>query len=267
MSKMTIIEGNSNDKDNVRAYMVKGESGDDGISPIIETSKTGGVTTITITDAEGTKDAEIEDGFSPTVTASKVNKTTTITMTDIDGTRTAEIDDGVSPIIETSKTGGVTTITITDAEGTKTATINDGAGINVNDSYSTSTTEPYSANYVNGLNTYSVSEQRIGTWIDGKPLYRKVYNLGNLPNTSGKDIATGFSAGIIRPIKIYGFASIEGSENIVFPLPNIASDNKDDGLIFYENTTLNTSVIRVVTESNRSVFTGYAILEYTKTTD
>ena len=30
MSKITIIEGNSNDKDNVRAYMVKGEKGDQG---------------------------------------------------------------------------------------------------------------------------------------------------------------------------------------------------------------------------------------------
>ena len=30
MSKITIIEGNSNDKDNVRAIMVKGEKGDMG---------------------------------------------------------------------------------------------------------------------------------------------------------------------------------------------------------------------------------------------
>jgi hypothetical protein len=30
MIKMTIIEGNSNDKDNVRVIMVKGEKGDTG---------------------------------------------------------------------------------------------------------------------------------------------------------------------------------------------------------------------------------------------
>lgn len=94
MSTLTIIQGNSNDKDNTRAYMVKGERGDDGISPTFETSKTGHTATITITDAEGTH---------------------TVTLTD-----------GVSPTVETSKTGGVTTITITDEDGTHTATINDG---------------------------------------------------------------------------------------------------------------------------------------------
>lgn len=91
MSTITIIEGNSNDKDNTRAYMVKGI---DGVSPTVETSKTGTVATVTVTDG--------------------------------DGDHTFTVNDGVSPTVETSKTGGVTTVTITDAEGTHTATINDG---------------------------------------------------------------------------------------------------------------------------------------------
>lgn len=40
----------------------KGDPGEDGISPTVETSKTGKVTTITITDAEGTHTATIRDG-------------------------------------------------------------------------------------------------------------------------------------------------------------------------------------------------------------
>ena len=36
------------------------------------------------------------------------------------------------------------------------------------DGYSESTTDGYSANYVNELNTYSTEEQRIGTWINRK---------------------------------------------------------------------------------------------------
>lgn len=59
MSKMTIIEGNSNDKDNVRGYMVKGEP---GVSPTVGVSKEDGVTTLTIEDAEGTHTATIADG-------------------------------------------------------------------------------------------------------------------------------------------------------------------------------------------------------------
>lgn len=41
--------------------------------------------------------------------------------------------------------------------------------------HSDSTTNSYSCNYVNKLNTYSTTEHRIGTWINGKPLYRKTY--------------------------------------------------------------------------------------------
>lgn len=41
---------------------VKGDTGDDGISPTVSVSKVGKVTTITITDADGTHTATINDG-------------------------------------------------------------------------------------------------------------------------------------------------------------------------------------------------------------
>ena len=94
MSKITIIEGNSSDKDQVRNYMVKGERGDDGVSPTFETSKTGDTATITITDVEGEHEVELKDGVSPTVTPSKSGKVTTITIVDAEGTKTATINDG-----------------------------------------------------------------------------------------------------------------------------------------------------------------------------
>lgn len=74
-SKMIIIEGNSNDKDQVRNYMVKGEKGDAGVSPTVEVSKEGKVTTITITDAEGEHVATINDGENGE-TANIINSTT-----------------------------------------------------------------------------------------------------------------------------------------------------------------------------------------------
>lgn len=40
--------------------------------------------------------------------------------------------------------------------------------------YSDSENNAYSCDYMNELNTYKTTEQRIGTWIDGKPIYRKV---------------------------------------------------------------------------------------------
>ncbi len=48
-------------------YGAYSEKGDPGLAPTVEVSKTGGTTTITITDAEGEHVATIEDGISPTV--------------------------------------------------------------------------------------------------------------------------------------------------------------------------------------------------------
>lgn len=45
----------------------------------------------------------------------------------------------------------------------------------ITDTYSTSTNDGYSCNYVNELNTYSTSETETGQiWIDGNTIYRKV---------------------------------------------------------------------------------------------
>ena len=43
------------------------------------------------------------------------------------------------------------------------------------------------------LQNYSISEQKIGTWIDGKPLYRKVFDCGLLLNGGTKEVPTGLA--------------------------------------------------------------------------
>ena len=69
---------------------------------------------------------------------------------------------------------------------------------------STSTADTYSSNYINDLNTCSTTEKRVGTWINGKPLYRKVINIGNLPNATYKDVSHGISnMGIVTDISGY----------------------------------------------------------------
>lgn len=78
--------------------LTKGETGDpgaDGVSPTVDTSKSGTTTTITIVDAEGTKTATVEDGAdgkdgkSPTATVTKSGTTSTITINNTDGTTTS----------------------------------------------------------------------------------------------------------------------------------------------------------------------------------
>lgn len=58
-TKLTIVEGNSNDKDNNRAYMVKGEKGD---AATIDVSKTGSIATFILSDNRGTQTVQLSDG-------------------------------------------------------------------------------------------------------------------------------------------------------------------------------------------------------------
>ena len=90
-----------------------GAAGADGISPAASVSKSGGVATITVTDADGTTTAEIYDGA-----AGKDGK---------DGKDGADGADGFSPSASVSKSGSTATITITDKTGTTTASVQDGA--------------------------------------------------------------------------------------------------------------------------------------------
>lgn len=106
MSKMIILEGNSNDKDNVRAYMVKGEPGNDGVSPTLTVNRDNKIVTVTATDPNGTTTATVEDGVSPTVTTSKTSGVTTVTITDIDGNHTATINDGETYEVPTNSVIG-----------------------------------------------------------------------------------------------------------------------------------------------------------------
>ena len=103
---------------------------------------------------------------------------------------------------------------------------------------------------------YSTSEQVIGTWTDGKPIYRKVISIGTLPGSSGAKNTAHEISNIGNLIRIYGFAYSGGTR---FPLPYTTNVNSSN-IALYAN---NTNVIVEVGQS-RSAYTAYAILEYTK---
>lgn len=149
MSKITIIEGNSNDKDNERIFMLKGESGKDGVSPSASVSKTGNISTLTVTDAEGTTVTDIEDGNSPTVAVSKTGKTTTVTFTDVEGTHIATIHDGEDLTDGAVPTGSVIGFNGVAADVPGGYEVNDEPFPVITNQYSTSTSETYSADYMN----------------------------------------------------------------------------------------------------------------------
>ena len=128
------------------------------------------------------------------------------------------------------------------------------------DGYSTSTTDAYSANYVNTLNTYSTGEQRIGTWINNKPIYRKVFTFTTPSGNTDYIINTGISMDTI--IKVYGgIASASGG---VTPIPAAFDWG---GTIYSTSFRVSNSNIYYRGNAAYENSPAFAIIEYTKTTD
>lgn len=131
------------------------------------------------------------------------------------------------------------------------------------------TTTPFTASIFNemqdnietAINTndiYSTDEIVIGKWL-GKPLYRKVYDVGTLPDSTTKLINSGLSN--INIVKIYGTATEEIGTYI--PLPYVTLTDIYQISLVYNSS----NQISITTGTNRSQFTGFVVLEYTKTTD
>lgn len=117
-------------------------------------------------------------------------------------------------------------------------------------------------------NIYSTEERRVGTWIDGKPLYRKVVDLGS-GDISEAQIQTGIinMDSVIRIeccIKNTGYGGWRTIPFLYVTGTTIGSGawaggfwlNGEGSIIEFEmGKTLGT------------IIKGYATIEYTKTTD
>lgn len=112
------------------------------------------------------------------------------------------------------------------------------------------------------LDVYSTSEQRIGTWIDGKPLYRKCFkNTGNLTT-----IQTGIS-NIDDVIRLT--IMVKSSDNVFWrTIPWCYNANSYDssytgGTYIRSNGNIGFQAGTGLTNASKYI----AIIEYTKTTD
>lgn len=100
-------------------------------------------------------------------------------------------------------------------------------------------------------NNYSTEEQVVGTWIDGKPLYRKTIYITNLSTQQSYGISN------VDVIYVdYGHSFVSWDLNTLVYTPQRANFtiNKTQGIIWGETSGL-------------SDWKGYITLEYTKTTD
>lgn len=137
-------------------------------------------------------------------------------------------------------------------------------GASLSNVYGTSDSNGYTQEYINNLETYSTTEQRIGTWIDGKPLYRKVLTkdlsssttatVGTLTNIDNI-IITGHSQLIIKTT----------ATNYIGPANSYESSSNWSKVFLSKNNS--TNGVNITWLGNSTTGTIIVVCEYTKTTD
>lgn len=140
---------------------------------------------------------------------------------------------------------------------------------NIVNEYSTSTTDGYSANYVNNIiedvkENYSTNETRIGTWIDGKPLYRKVITYSK---TGGGDFSFNHNIANIGNYWLGGESNIN-SNGTVYSL-NMINTTQNLDYQWRKAGITSTQIIGYIGEYTVGVtaWIGTFVIYYTKTTD
>lgn len=143
-----------------------------------------------------------------------------------DGTNGSDGTNGVSPTVTVTKEGKVATITCTDVNGTTTATISDGADGSGGGS---------SSGGASGITYAYDTEIATGdTWIDGKPIYLKVFHIDAL-TTKPKGIS--METYYEQPI----FADQIISVNTIWKQANSNGDAYIDGNSVISPSEVNTS--------------------------
>lgn len=123
-----------------------------------------------------------------------------------------------------------------------------------------SDTDVYNCNYINNLNTYSTEEKRVGTWIDGKPLYSKTISFETSNNMN-----------IFLDIQLSNIDTIFIDESASFIINNI--ETLGVNWYYAETDWIRTwyhkgqNNLRSKSPSSLGVRTAYVTLKYTKTTD
>ena len=115
---------------------------------------------------------------------------------------------------------------------------------------------------------YSTEETRIGTWIDGKPLYRRVFEVTTPSGTSWGQVVPPISNAYVVRLEAYLLPSKNsGSDptvsNVLIPFPY-----PGDSVLLMRYSAVSSETPRGVAfmvASNRTNKPALVILEYTKT--
>ena len=209
-----------------------------------------------------TSDLQNDSGFITNTVNDLTNYTLSSNLATV-ATSGSYTDLSNTPNLATVATSG----SYTDLSNTPTIPV-------VDTSVSTSSTNAIEnkaiTNYVDNINTYSTSEIKVGTWLN-KPLYRKVFDLKNVPVGSSYNYSHGMSN--IDTIFLGGESSIYGtSNNTVWPVNSyngtVSSDfNKRVITTKITPTEIQMYIGEYITASVSMTVNVCIVSYYTKTTD
>lgn len=118
---------------------------------------------------------------------------------------------------------------------------------------------------------YSTEETRIGTWIDGKPLYRKTYSVSKDYPNAGSDldvpIAEDIFGSISSVVNVYGAGYARGVIVCVNASNFVISGSVINTYCFVQGEPMNSRFLLRYRGGNSGTFKADVTLEYTKTTD
>ena len=115
------------------------------------------------------------------------------------------------------------------------------------------------------VDTYSTTETKTNKiWINNKPIYRKVIYISAFPNNDELQIDIN-SLNLEYLVHLYGFAGSGGAGNSGFPINASRPDNLSAEIGAWLNIVNDNNVVIIRSGSDRSGFSGYLIIEYTKT--
>ena len=121
----------------------------------------------------------------------------------------------------------------------------------------------YKSNIATG-ETYSTNEIKTNkVWIDGKPIYRKVYEISSLPNNGRMYVA----CNIPNVQHVITMRGVMESSTEWDSMPSAYTGGTLIDSLVIERTGNTLTNIRILNNTNRSGFSAFVILEYTKTTD
>lgn len=107
---------------------------------------------------------------------------------------------------------------------------------------------------ISDVSDYSTEEKVIGTWVDGKPIYRRVFT-GTLENKDTTNVTNGLRANNCEIIKAYG---VIGDNTNVIPIGHYVND------AWYSGVWLNTSLLYLYVSSSLYGKPYKLIVEYLK---